>query len=252
MTAIEANETQERPANEPIGLCLGCNYPLWGLPTPRCPECGREFDPLDPSTMNMGRELTAFARWALGPLRWHVNLVSWLAMLFALWVARLPGGQVRHSSSLWILIGLGVFWLGWPIARAVIARKYGWPHSLVMGGQKQRVAVGLALLFSATAIIYELPLRAGMYVSRPAMDRMAQKLLTSGEFYADDQWLGVYKATRIKTTLGGGVRITCEESNRAYRSGFIYLPKVDANKTTWNGRDYHHITGPWWAWREEG
>ncbi|MHC4066328.1 MAG: hypothetical protein ACYSUI_17765 [Planctomycetota bacterium] len=30
--------------------CLGCSYNLEGLPENRCPECGRPFDPDDPST----------------------------------------------------------------------------------------------------------------------------------------------------------------------------------------------------------
>ena len=30
--------------------CLGCGYILDGLPEPRCPECGRGFDPDDAST----------------------------------------------------------------------------------------------------------------------------------------------------------------------------------------------------------
>src|SRR5690349_19599541 len=82
---------------QPIGLCLTCNYALRGLPTPRCPECGREFDPMDPATMNMGRELSHFAKWVLGPVRWPVNVLTWGALLFALWQSRLPGGQIRSS-----------------------------------------------------------------------------------------------------------------------------------------------------------
>lgn len=34
--------------------CLGCGYRLRGLPEPRCPECGRPFDPDDPRTMHVG------------------------------------------------------------------------------------------------------------------------------------------------------------------------------------------------------
>ncbi|MEW6251117.1 MAG: hypothetical protein AB1716_10755 [Planctomycetota bacterium] len=30
--------------------CLGCGYILDGLPEPRCPECGRWFDPGNPDT----------------------------------------------------------------------------------------------------------------------------------------------------------------------------------------------------------
>ena len=31
-------------------FCLGCSYNLRGLPEPRCPECGRPFDPGDSRT----------------------------------------------------------------------------------------------------------------------------------------------------------------------------------------------------------
>lgn len=33
--------------------CLACNYRLEGLTVPRCPECGREFDPRDPRTYSL-------------------------------------------------------------------------------------------------------------------------------------------------------------------------------------------------------
>src|SRR5207253_9951037 len=124
----------------------------FGLPTPRCPECGREFDPMNPASMNMGRELTELAKWVLGPIRWPVNVLTWGALLYALWQARLPGRQVATSISLPILIGLGLIWLAWPLVRVIAARKYGWPQSLIMRGQKQRVAVGLCVLIGAVAI----------------------------------------------------------------------------------------------------
>src|SRR5678815_4137000 len=87
---------QSGPQLKPLGLCLDCGYALHGLPTPRCPECGREFDPLDPKTMNMGRELSELAKFVLGPVRWPVSLISWGAIAIALWYARLPGGQIAN------------------------------------------------------------------------------------------------------------------------------------------------------------
>ena len=257
MTGIPAidHHPVEPTQPRPIGLCLDCGYALHGLPTPRCPECGREFDPLDPSTMNMGRELSDLARWVLGPVRWPVSVMSYAAIAVAVWYARLPGEQFVNSSSIWILAGLGVFWLGWPVVRYLAARKYGWPTSLLMRGQRLRLTVGLSILLAAVAIVYQLPMKAALYVSRPAMDRLAQELLASGEFYADDRWCGVYKATRIRTiaTAGrqhGGVRITVEETNRAYRSGFIYLPYADPRRNS--RRSYQPVGGGWWTWREEG
>ncbi len=34
----------------PGRLCLGCGYPLAASFHPQCPECGREYDPRDPTT----------------------------------------------------------------------------------------------------------------------------------------------------------------------------------------------------------
>jgi hypothetical protein len=34
-------------------ICQGCGYVLDGLPAPRCPECGRGFDPADPRTFRL-------------------------------------------------------------------------------------------------------------------------------------------------------------------------------------------------------
>jgi hypothetical protein len=36
--------------SQPRMFCLGCGYPLDGLPEPRCPECGTPFDPNDPDS----------------------------------------------------------------------------------------------------------------------------------------------------------------------------------------------------------
>ena len=248
-------EPRHRAPGDVIGSCLDCGYALHGLPEPRCPECGRAFDPLDPQTMNMGRELSELAKWVLGPVRWPVSLMSWGAIAIALWYARLPGDQLARSSSLWILIAMGVLWLAWPLVRVIAARKYGWPTSLLMRGQRLRITVGLSILLAAVAIVYQLPMKFALKVSRPALDRLAQDLLASGEPYADDRWCGLYKATRVKTVphagqQNGGVRITVEESNRAYRSGFIYLPKADARRNS--RRSYQYLGDGWWSWREEG
>ena len=38
------------PTDEPSIYCIDCGYPLNHLPDPRCPECGRDFDPDDSKT----------------------------------------------------------------------------------------------------------------------------------------------------------------------------------------------------------
>lgn len=48
------NAANDQPPETEAGLnharCLNCDYPLRGLATTICPECGRPFDPNDPST----------------------------------------------------------------------------------------------------------------------------------------------------------------------------------------------------------
>jgi hypothetical protein len=237
------------PLDVPLGLCLDCNYPLHGLPTPRCPECGREFDPANPTSMNMGRELTPLMKWVLGPIRNTVRLASWAAIVVALWYARLPGQRVRSSASIYVLILLGTLWLTWPILRTFMGRRFGWPTSLLLNGQRQRFLVGIALLLSAVAIWYQLPLKLAMYISQPAMDRMAREVMDSGQPYGKNRWVGIYPARRIKA-VPGGVRFTTEDSDVTYKAGFIYLPNVDPKKTNW--KSYKYVGGGWWTWREEG
>src|SRR5256886_12732816 len=106
MPVLDIDQSPQREATQPIGLCLDCGYSLFGLPTPRCPECGRDFDPLDPATMNMGREFSELARIVLGPLRLPVNLITWAGLLYALWESRLPSRPIAASSSLLILTAL--------------------------------------------------------------------------------------------------------------------------------------------------
>jgi rRNA maturation protein Nop10 len=43
--------------------CLGCGYMLRGLPEPVCPECGRSFDPADPTTYDPNPPGSRRRRW---------------------------------------------------------------------------------------------------------------------------------------------------------------------------------------------
>ncbi len=54
------------PLAPPGAMCLGCGYALVGLGKGKCPECGRQFDPLlaesmGPQSIPIARRLIAFA-----------------------------------------------------------------------------------------------------------------------------------------------------------------------------------------------
>jgi hypothetical protein len=67
--------------------CLRCNYDLGGLPEPRCPECGRGFDPGDPATF---RRVPRTRNEAL-----VVIVIYLLPLLLSLWM-----GMTTHPTSL--------------------------------------------------------------------------------------------------------------------------------------------------------
>jgi hypothetical protein len=70
--------------------CLGCNYPLRGLPESVCPECGRAFDPDDTSTYRHGPWRPRWRRRTGPPKAWHLWGLT-MVVLLALVDLSLPG-----------------------------------------------------------------------------------------------------------------------------------------------------------------
>ncbi len=65
-------------------ICLDCGYPLKRLRENRCPECGRQFSPQDPTTFAVGRRMTR--GWMIAT--WFVWLypVLWLVYAHLVWI----------------------------------------------------------------------------------------------------------------------------------------------------------------------
>ena len=112
MTAAEA-----KPEPPPPMHCVGCSYELVGLEAGACPECGRDFDPADPSTF------TAAPRVRLRQRLRRVLLLTAavLGVMAALHFAVLPRPAIdargRPTLELWNWLGrpFGVdrFTSGW-------------------------------------------------------------------------------------------------------------------------------------------
>jgi len=56
-------------------FCLECGYPLAGLPSRVCPECGRAFDRDDSSTYDTAQ----FRHWQLVAIGGRI--MAWLALM---------------------------------------------------------------------------------------------------------------------------------------------------------------------------
>src|SRR3954468_23040875 len=85
-------------------LCLTCNYALRGLESHRCPECGREFDPDEPLSMNLGLPRGRLALMLLRPIGRWARATMWAlaaaGVLGPAWL-RASGGFARFWRGRW-------------------------------------------------------------------------------------------------------------------------------------------------------
>src|SRR4051794_19747730 len=84
--------------------CLGCGYPLRGLGSRRCPECGREFDADDLRTVNLGRVPGRVGRALLRPSGWRPTLVAVAAAIAMLSATGLPRAVDPRLADTYYLV----------------------------------------------------------------------------------------------------------------------------------------------------
>ncbi len=91
--------------------CLDCGYILDHLPEPRCPECGRTFDPEDPRTFRSNADCEPrIIPWVMG---------SALSAAVCLLLLVLPP-QTATTFRIWAAVGVGALMLGF----AVLVRSF--------------------------------------------------------------------------------------------------------------------------------
>jgi hypothetical protein len=172
--------------------CLGCGCLLRGLAGTLCPECGRRFDPADPSTYGPRR------RWR--PAR-PPSLLECLACgLLATYVLLNARGPARWGSAwTWVLTFASVpFWLvlvAFYVVRLVAVlrhavRAQGHPQDEQRTRSLRWVVLPLCVLLILSSFLYPWPLRVRFNLSRPAFDALL-KGYEAGEF-APGQSVGLY------------------------------------------------------------
>jgi hypothetical protein len=166
-----------------IPLCLDCNYQLTGLPTYRCPECGREFDPTNPVTINFGKPLGPMTRSLLRPTRWLNRFAPWIAGLGILAVIALALPDPLAFlllTLLWLLCAVPyIFWNTIRFAVRIIAHQ---PKSYEFPDLLARRRIGNSILIAALLVITHIPGHCLIWLSRPALDHYGYHLYNEVPF----------------------------------------------------------------------
>ena len=155
-------------------LCLTCNYALRGLTSPRCPECGRPFDPDQPLTFNQGRPLDRWSKLLLRPIgRWAPIALWSLAALGVLGPAWLIPS--RGAAICWLLLWIGFLIICWlrSTLRAVVVRNRRQPAICLRIDDPFRRRTRRVFAFTTLLVMTRAPFLVAMLVSRPWLDSAA-------------------------------------------------------------------------------
>lgn len=224
------------------GLCRGCNYALRGLSGPRCPECGRAFDPADPATMNLGRPLGAMGRWLNQPIWWLTPVCLLLS------IALLTSSIVMPADTLFLLLflSIGAFWIiVFDRSRAASRRKrlptYRPVKSEAALQMKRYGRARKIMLATALLLVLRIPFFIVFAFSVFPLARMGHQLFYDIPFGAPAPptpcRVGAYEVRHIFIGCGG------VWFDVAGGITLVYSPIPDGPRT----RPTVHLIGPWHA-----
>jgi hypothetical protein len=190
------------------GSCWECGYALRGLASRRCPECGRAFDPADPTTMNTGQVVGPVTRWLMSPPGWPMYLLLAGAVLVSLWACVVPTRRGAFSDVLselllmppnlwWRRIGgfwwnfdmhLGRFllataiwvvviaaWIVRRVARGVTVRRVSRQKPATFAYWRRWLVVPVIFGVTILVCMTRLPTYVGFWLSTPWLEQAARE-----------------------------------------------------------------------------
>lgn len=236
----------------PDATCLGCGYSLRALTVPRCPECGREFEPADARTYRRPPFVTPppQADRLRRPFEWNryaqpphaLALVACVLVAgIELWESSYPMADATFGEfagltsccALWLLpVALIVDYLTRILA--IVGRDpAGWRPRRKRRVWRWAILPVCSVLF-ASALLIDWPLELRFALSRKALEQEALATAGSGEESRRARWIGLYyvRAIRTRRTDPPAVLFVTNESHvldeiftmRELEAGFCYRP----------------------------
>jgi hypothetical protein len=237
-SAIDSTPQQDQAHR--IGLCKDCNYSLIGLPSNRCPECGREFDPDDPNTMNMGQPMGPIARLLISPVGWPTFAVMTFGMMAVLWgLGWLPGGMAVFAAGIGLVILAYCYRLVRALLRWIAIAVYCQPRDGALASRQS--APLIILLVSGVLIATEAPLWTAITISRWMCEDELRRIYevdpapASPNGSIGQRWVGLFYARDVRV-LPSGIRIDVAWAGHITIDGNhqIWSTRIGDLRRSWN------------------
>lgn len=212
--------------------CLGCGYALRELTTNTCPECGRGFDPGDPSTMKLPRGAQQVLWFERTPIGWPLALAAAAPAILFLWEDSSPGAEIGLVLMLLLCSMAVLLWWMIRVLAQAFASRWQW---------RRWLAVPAIFLIAALLSSFDLPLRARFWMSLPWFRQLI------GRPTASSRIVGLYDIDRVE--LRGMTTLLYTGSSFLDDVGFVYMP--DGSKPPAVGLDvalgggWHTFHEPW-------
>jgi uncharacterized protein YneF (UPF0154 family) len=200
-------------AEDKVGACWECGYSLRGLETPRCPECGRAFNPNDPTTMNMGIAVGPVKRWLMRPPGWPLYLLTGVAAVVSVWAAAAPTpagafvdvlgspddwsglaqdvgspyGRFLWAALLWTIL-LGA-WIVRRVARGITVLRLSKQKAPAFAYWRRWLCPLLIFLLTVLCCLSPLPVIGGFWLSRKSLEATVK---AGGPTNSRAPWIGIY------------------------------------------------------------
>lgn len=231
-------------------FCLKCDYNLAGVPEPRCPECGRPFDPDKPATFRrspMGQGVLRALR--RPPGMWMI-LICIAVMAVTMWAARVSG---------WIHVLMLIAVLIWTVlALLFLVRLLSAIHhrlrmrrsGIRVSDNGHRVRWLIFPLFVTTTFVLvrlDIPFRFAFAVSRPSLEALLEEAANRPNSELGPRWIGLFHATSIIShpeRTGVILMINQFAIDRGY--GLVYRPPGTPGPV-W-APPPRHLVGGWHVW----
>ena len=266
-----------------VGACWECGYSLRGLTTPRCPECGRPFDPNDATTMNMGISVGPVKRFLMRPPGWPLYLLTAVAAVWSLWAAATPTppgffvdtlGEFDewHDYAAHLYLAQGRFlWgaLSWTvvlsiwtfrrIARGITVSRLSKQKPAAFAYWRRWLWPLVAFLATVLICLTSLPVLGGFWLSRGALNEAVRG---GGPAHPKDDWVGIfplpYGQANAVQEMGGLKWVLLGNPFGNDPGGFIYCdPKIElhdmliSQELGWKARCRRLAKG-WYSFRMLG